>query len=103
MQWKRARDMEERMANEAAILRPAKRACLATGVAHPIAVLRAGHADHAGTIAPIRKPTPGLTPHGRAWGSWGARHGGTRTLPEGPVAHVAPKNDVPFPRSGPAG
>jgi len=97
-----AREMEEHITKEEMILFPAMRAGGGPGIAHPIAVMRADHDDHAQNIALIRKLTQDLAPPDHACGSWRSLYGGTAMLLEDLAAHIALENDVLFPRFEPA-
>lgn len=91
-------EMADHMAREEMILFPAMRAGGARGIAHPIAVMRADHDDHAGNIAVIRALTRDLTPPDHACGSWRSLYEGTAALLGDLVAHMALENDILFPR-----
>lgn len=97
-----AQEMEDHMRKEEMILFPAMRAGGGQGIEHPIAVMRADHDDHAGTIALIRRLTRDLTPPDHACRSWRSLYDGTGSLLDDLVAHIALENDVLFPRFEPA-
>jgi len=93
-----AQEMEDHMAKEEMILFPAMRMGGGRGIEHPIAVMRAEHDDHAGSIALIRRITGNLTPPDHACGSWRALYAGTEKLLDDLGAHIALENNVLFPR-----
>lgn len=97
-----AQEMEAHMSKEELILFPAMRAGGGPGIAHPIAVMRADHDDHADNIALIRDLTRDLTPPDHACGSWRSLYAGTATLLGELADHIALENDVLFPRFEPA-
>lgn len=93
-----AQEMESHMAKEEMILFPAMRAGGGVGIAHPIAVMRAEHDDHAEAIALIRSLTRDFMPPEQACGSWRSLYLGVSTLLDDLSAHIALENDVLFPR-----
>ncbi len=93
-----AQEMEDHMKKEETGLFPALRAGGGPGIAHPIAVMRADHDDHAESIALIRRLTNDLTPPDHACGSWRSLYRGTATLLDDLAVHIALENDVLFPR-----
>lgn len=86
------------MTKEEMILFPAMRAGGGLGIAHPIAMMRADHDDHAENIALIRQMTYDLTQLNHACGSWQSLYGGLIALFEDLAAHIALESDVLFPR-----
>lgn len=97
-----AQEMESHMAKEERILFPLMRAGGGPGLEHPIAVMRADHDDHAGTISLIRRLTNDIAPPDHACGSWRALYQGTAALLDDLTDHIALENDVLFPRFEPA-
>jgi regulator of cell morphogenesis and NO signaling len=95
-------EMEDHMAKEELILFPAMRAGRCGGIAHPVAVMRADHDDHAESVALIRDLARNLTPLAHACGSWRSLYNGIATLLDELSAHIALENDVLFPRFEPA-
>jgi regulator of cell morphogenesis and NO signaling len=95
-------ELEDHMAKEEMILFPAMRAGGAAGIAHPIAMMRADHDDHADGIAAIRRLTGNLVAPPDACGSWCALYAGVSRLFDDLAAHIALENDVLFPRFAPA-
>jgi regulator of cell morphogenesis and NO signaling len=93
-----ASEMEDHMTKAEMILFPAMRAGGGPGIEHPIAVMRGDHDDHTANIELIRQLTGGLMPPDHACGSWRTLYSGTEKLLDDLAAHVAPENDVLFPR-----
>lgn len=96
------RQMGDHMAKEEMILFPALRAGGATGIEHPIAMMRRDHDDHVESIALIRRLTRDLTPPDHACGSWRSLYCGTARFLDELASHIALENDVLFPRFEPA-
>lgn len=96
-----AQELESHMAKEEMILFPAMRAGGGPGIAHPIAVMRADHDDHAGNIALIRSLTNDLTAPDHACGSWRSLCQGTAQLLDDLATHIALEKDELFPRFEP--
>lgn len=93
-----AAEMEAHMAKEEMILFPAMRAGGMPGIAHPIAVMRADHDDHAENTRLILRLTGDLMPPDHACGTWRSLFAETRKLLDDLAAHIALENDVLFPR-----
>lgn len=93
-----ARELEDHMIKEEMILFPAMRAGGRKGIEQPIAVMRADHDDHHGSMAVIRKITNELPVPDHACGSWRALYASTTKLLDDLSAHIALENEVLFPR-----
>ena len=93
-----ARDLEAHMKKEEAVLFPAIRKDGMSGLEHPIAVMRADHADHDGDIAAIRKLTSNLSLPQGACRSWTALYEGLGEFIADLEQHIRLENEVLFPR-----
>lgn len=90
-------DLEVHMKKEELILFPAMRKGGAVGIGHPIAVMRADHADHDLEVAEIRRITGGPTLPEDACRSWTALYGGLDEFLNDFAAHIRLENEVLFP------
>ncbi len=82
------------MKKEELILFPA----IGRGAAAAIAAMRAGHDDHEGEIAEIRRLTGGLAPPSGACRSWTALYEGLAGFIGDLDEHIRLGNEVLFPR-----
>lgn len=96
-------EMEVHMKKEELILFPAIRMGGAPGLEHPIAVMRADHADHDQSLARIGQLTGGLTLPEGACGTWTRLYQGLAEFVDDLNAHMHLENDVLFPQFEPAG
>ena len=96
-------EMEVHMKKEELILFPAIRKGGAPGLEHPIAVMRADHADHDQSLARIGHLTGGLTLPEGACGTWTRLYQGLAEFVDDLNAHMHLENDVLFPQFEPAG
>lgn len=91
-------EMEVHMKKEELILFPAIRAGGGPGIEHPIAVMRADHADHASAVAEIARLTRDLTLPEGACGTWTALYAGLDGFVSDLEEHIRLENEVLFPQ-----
>lgn len=91
-------EMEVHMKKEELILFPAIRKGGVPGIENPIAVMRADHDQHQGTIAQIRNLTCNLTLPLGACGTWAGLYEGLSKFMGDLIEHMRLENDVLFPK-----
>lgn len=89
-------ELDMHMTKEELILFPAMRSG-GRGVEHPIAVMRADHADHAAVLDRMRALTGGFAAPEGACGAWRTLCAGLRDFAADLEEHVRLENEVLFP------
>jgi len=95
-----AENLEEHMQKEEQILFPMLRSGGHPMIGRPIAMMRAEHDDHAGSLDNILALTNGLTVPQGACGSWRALYEGLGELSAELKEHIRIENEILFPRFG---
>lgn len=91
-------ELEVHMKKEELILFPALSRGGGHGLAHPIAVMRADHDDHAADLAAIHRLTGGLRLPDGACRTWTVLYDRLGTFVEDLEVHIRLENDVLFPQ-----
>lgn len=91
-------EMEVHMKKEELILFPAIRSGGGSGIAHPIAVMRADHDDHARAIAGIAQLTQNLELPDGACATWTRLYAGLAEFMADLTEHIRLENEVLFPQ-----
>lgn len=98
-----ANELENHMKKEEFILFPAIRGGGGPGIEHPIAVMRADHADHERAVERIRRLTGGPTLPEGACRSWTALYAGLESFMADFAEHLRLENEILFPQFETAG
>ncbi len=93
-------DMESHMQKEEQVLFPLMRDGGHPMIAHPIAMMRHEHDEHAANLAAMAKITNDLTLPAEACGTWRALYAGLAKLSADLETHIRIENEILFPRFG---
>lgn len=91
-------EMESHMAKEEQVLFPLMLRGGHPKIAHPVAMMRADHDDHARRLRALEHLTHGFAVPEGACRSWQALYAGSAKFADDLVAHMHVENDVLFPR-----